>query len=188
MNRMPLPVIVRLESACSAVRRLPIAATALLALACGDGGTKGDAPSSGAPARSTQELPAELALSAEPAGARPIAEIIATLKDGGAVVARGRVGEEGKSTWFTLADDSLKACTEAGDDCPTPWDYCCATAEAKLKGMATVELRAGGALLDRSPLGFAGLDHLKEVVVAGEATKDRSGNVTIVANGIWVKK
>jgi hypothetical protein len=161
------------------------------AFGCG-GAEERSNPSAGAPSGSAPAgaptLPAQLVLAAEPAGARPIAEIIATLTAPAAVVARGRVGEEGKQSWFTLADAAIKPCTETGDECPTPWDYCCTSNEDKAKNMATVELHAGGKLLEQSPLGFAGLDHLKEVVVTGQATKDDGGNVTIVASGIWVKE
>ena len=160
----------------------------IVAAVCGCGGNAESPKPSGSPPAVAGALPASLTLAAEPTGARPIAEIIATLTSPAAVVARGRVGEEGTSTWFTLADNAIKPCTETGDECPTPWDYCCTSNEDKTKNMATVELHADGKLLDASPLGFAGLDHLKEVVVTGQATKDGGGNVTIVASGIWVKK
>jgi hypothetical protein len=129
-----------------------------------------------------------LALASEPAGAKPLGEVIAAQQGSGPVVARGRVGEDGGgSSWFTLVDPSLKSCVEIGDECKTPWDYCCTPNDVKKQQMANVELRVGGELVEHAVLGWRGLDHLKEVVVAGQATKDGAGNVTIVASGIWVK-
>jgi hypothetical protein len=171
----------------------PLRAAALLSLlligAAGCGEDDPPAPAGGGAATDGAPLPDSLALASEPSGARPIGEVIASLQqDRAAVVARGRVGEEGaSSSWFTLADGSLKSCVETGDACETPWDYCCTPNDVKQKQMATVELRVGGALVDRSVIGWHGVDHLKEVVVAGQATKDSGGNVTIVASGIWVK-
>lgn len=168
-------------------------AAVLLAFATGGCGDSPPAATSGTGAGATKPtasatLSDSLSLATEPAGAKPIAEVIAGLTaNTAAVVARGRIGEEGKSSYFTLADGSLKACTEMGDECPTPWDYCCTSAEDKKLNMATVELRVAGELVEASVLGFHGLDHLKEVVVTGEAKKDSAGNVTIVASGIWVK-
>ena len=38
---------------------------------------------------------------------------------------------------FSIVDDSLKACSDIeGDNCPTPWDYCCET--DKLPGAITL--------------------------------------------------
>jgi len=129
-----------------------------------------------------------LALASEPAGAKPVGEVIAAQQGSGPVVVRGRVGEDGgSSSWFTLVDPSLKDCVQIGDECKTPWDYCCTPNDVKKQQMANVELRVGGELVEHAVLGWRGLDHLKEVVVAGQATKDGAGNVTIVASGIWVK-
>ena len=165
-----------------------LALLALVPCGCGDSPST-TTPDGGGATNPTASatLPDALSLATEPAGAKPIAEVIAGLTANAAVVARGRVGEEGNSSYFTLADGSLKACTEMGDECPTPWDYCCTSADDKKLNMATVELRVGGELIEKSVLGFHGLDHLTEVVVTGEAKKDSAGNVTIVASGIWVK-
>ncbi len=156
---------------------------------CGDkqpaGGGANPAATATAP---TAALPASLALASEPAGAKLIGEIVAGLAASGPVVARGRVGVEGSTdAYFTLADPSLKDCVTIGDHCPTPWDYCCTPADEMAKQSATVEFHVGGKRASGSVIGFHGIDHLKEVVVTGEATKDDAGNVTIVASGIWVK-
>ena len=146
-------------------------------------GTAGGSQKSDAPAPFDA-----LALASEPAGAKPLGEVIAAQQGSGPVVARGRVGEDGGgSSWFTLVDPSLKDCIQIGDECKTPWDYCCTPNDVKKQQMANVELRVAGELVEHAVLGWRGLDHLKDVVVAGQATKDSAGNVTIVATGIWVK-
>lgn len=160
-------------------RLVPFALAALLAACGGD-----PAPT---PPAASAAIPDSFALASEPAGARPLADVIAGLAGSAEVVARGNVGQEGGAAYFTLADPSLQSCIDMGDECKTPWDYCCTSADEQKSKMATVELRSGGTLIDGSVLGWNGLDHLKEVVVSGTATKDAAGNVTIVAKGIWVK-
>jgi len=142
-----------------------------------------------APAR-TASLPAAMALAAEPAGARPVKDVVLAAKTGDEVVVAGRVGVEGSDrAYFTLVDPSLKACSETPleDPCETPWDFCCSPPEELAKVSALVQFRDGTELFPGSVLGFDGLDHLKSVVVKGKAEKDSSGNLTVVAGGIFVK-
>lgn len=160
----------------------------LLAGCGGDpGGSTGGGDASSTPAvRAT--LPEALALQAEPSDAKSVAAVVAELNGKAPVVVRGRVGIEGKEqAWFTLVDLAQKGCVDMGDECKTPWDYCCTPADVLAKESATVEFRSEGKLAKGCALGFHGLDHLKEVVVRGEASKDAAGNVTIVADGVWVK-
>lgn len=168
----------------------------LAALAgCGDGAPTGGGASNASNASSSRlsaggkaALPANVALSSEPAGAKGVGETIEALAAAGPVVMRGRVGVEGSdSAYFSLVDLAQKGCIEMGDECPTPWDYCCTPAEVMAKQSATVEFRVDGKLATGSVLGVHGIDHLKEVVVTGEASKDSAGNVVVVASGIWVK-
>ncbi len=168
---------------------------AFLATACGGGGAgSSSAPDASSASGSSPSasgkaaLPASVALRAEPAGAKGVGEAIEALAATGPVVMRGRVGIEGSdSAYFSLVDLSQKGCIEMGDECPTPWDYCCTPADVMAKQSATVEFRVDGKLATGSVLGVHGIDHLKEVVVTGEASKDSAGNVVVVASGIWVK-
>ena len=160
---------------------------ALLAIPCACGGGS-SAPS--ATAASKAALPARLALAAEPAGARPVKEVVRDAKSGDDVVVSGRVGIDGSDrAYFTLVDPSLKACSETPlkDPCKTPWDFCCSPPDELAKLSALVQFREGDALYPGNVLGFDGLDHLKNVVVKGKADKDSSGNLTIVASGIYVR-
>lgn len=162
-----------------------------LALACGICGAcaKDEGGSAAAPpVTASATIPASFALASEPEGAKPVKEIVASAKSGDDVVAVGRVGIEGtEESYFALVDRSLKPCTDMGDECKTPWDYCCTAPDEMAKLSATVEFRDATKRYAGSALGFHGLDHLKEVVVKGKAKKDSAGNLTIVASGIWVK-
>ena len=101
----------------------------------------------------------------------------------------GRVKDiHDRTAGFTIADKSLKPCNEReGDDCKTPWDYCCEPVEELKVGTANVEFREAGKVVRASMKGFHGIDHLKEVVVVGKPEKDAEGNVTVVAKGVYVK-
>lgn len=167
----------------------PAALAAALALgACGGGESPAEQAKQGA--ASTARLPASLALPGEPAGARSVKEVVAGAKAGDEVVVSGRVGVEGSDrAYFTLVDSSLQACSETAlnDPCETPWDFCCSPPDELSKLSALVEFRDGAGLYPGSVLGFAGLEHLKGVVVKGKASKDSGGNLTVVASGIFVK-
>lgn len=171
----------------TAAPRITALMLALLATACGESGHAGSGGSSNSSVGKAA-LPASFALSSEPVGAKGVGATIEGLAAPGPVVMRGRVGIEGSdSAYFSLVDLSQKGCIEMGDECPTPWDYCCTPADVLAKQSATVEFRVDGKLAAGSVLGVHGIDHLKEVVVTGEASKDAGGNVVVVASGIWVK-
>jgi|RhiMethySRZTD1v2_1073278.scaffolds.fasta_scaffold623516_2 hypothetical protein len=140
-------------------------------------------------ANAASSLPPAFALAAEPAAAKPVKDAVANAKSGEELVVVGRVGEAGaERAFFTLVDLGVVTCKERpGDTCPTPWDYCCEPAEELAKSSATIEFRNGAKPYAGSILGFHGLDHLSTVVVKGKAEKDSSGNLTIVADGVWVK-
>lgn len=135
-------------------------------------------------------LPDSYWLKAEPAGAKPAAEVREHAKTGDQVVVTGIVGgvatpfTEGVAA-FTIVDKSAKPCTP--DECPTPWDFCCEDKTKLTKAMVTIEFREKGAAIKTSARGFHGLDHMKHVVVAGEAKRDEAGNVVVVATGIFVQ-
>lgn len=166
----------------------PALVTVLCLGACGGGDSNALHGAQGS--TSTARLPASLALSGEPAGARSVKEVVAAAQAGDEVVVSGRVGVEGSDrAYFTLVDSSLQACSETAlnDPCETPWDFCCSPPDELSRLSALVEFRDGAALYPGSVLGFAGLEHLKGVVVKGKASKDAGGNLTVVASGIFVK-
>src|SRR5690606_36460413 len=88
---------------------------------------------------------------------------------------------------FTLVDRSLPACTDIpGDKCPTPWDYCCTT--DKLPGATTLVkvVDDQGQVVTTGAQELLGVDELQTVVVRGKASKDDVGNITVLAEQIYV--
>jgi hypothetical protein len=149
---------------------------ALLALAaCGPDA----APSAPEPARGLRD---DLFATTPPAGARPLSEARRSAKAGQDVVLEGRIGGrqqpfvEGRAM-FTLVSSELKACDEnPGDDCSTPWDYCCESKESLLAHTATVRVvDAKGEIVGTSLLGTRGLKPGARVVVAGRVHATENG-------------
>jgi hypothetical protein len=136
------------------------------------------------------QLPDRFWLETAPPGAKPVAEVREKAKAGEKVVVAGVVGGTKKPfidgvAAFTIVDASAKKCTP--DECEAPWDYCCEPPDSLSKKMVTIEFRDGASPIRTSARGFHGLDHMKDVVVTGEVTRDEAGNVSLSATGIHVK-
>lgn len=89
---------------------------------------------------------------------------------------------------FSIVDPSLKACSDIeGDQCPTPWDYCC---ETELKtGTALVKLvDQEGNVINTDARELLALKELQTVVARGKAQRDDAGNLTVLATGIHVRE
>jgi hypothetical protein len=133
-------------------------------------------------------------LEAEPAGVKGVKALKVDSKDGEEIVAEGRIGGdtspwiEGQSA-FLIVDKSLKPCNEKDDDaCPTPWDYCCDTDELPSCKALVKIVDASGKPLATDARKLLGLKELQTVVVRGTAKRDEAGNLTVLANGIFVRK
>jgi hypothetical protein len=132
-------------------------------------------------------------LAAEPAGAKGAAEVIEKAAAGDEVVVVGRIGGD-VTPWiegaaaFLIVDPSLPACNDKpGDNCPTPWDYCCDTDKLP-KLRTTVKLvDQDGKLLQTDAREMLGVKELQTVVVRGRADRDDSGNLTILADSLFVR-
>ncbi|MCE9593646.1 MAG: hypothetical protein K8S98_05585 [Planctomycetes bacterium] len=165
---------------------LPIAVVGLGLVACSDS-KKSASASVELP---TSALPENYHLAAEPANARDVLIAKTELKDGEPVVLRGRVQDfvNGMAA-FTLTDGALKSCDQEGPmkSCETPWDYCCTDPAELNAASAVIEFRDGEAVRRTDARGFHGLDHLKWVTVKGIAKTDDKGNLTVIADGIYVK-
>jgi hypothetical protein len=128
----------------------------------------------------------------EPTGAKSVIDVRKGAKDGEEVVVVGKVGGEKRPfvkdrAAFTVVDLSLKSCDEIpGDNCPTPWDYCCAPnlAEARL---LVKFLDEQGKTLPTDARQLVGLKELQTVVVRGKARRDDAGNLTVVATGLYAR-
>jgi hypothetical protein len=129
----------------------------------------------------------------EPAGAKGVKEVKATSKDEEEVIVVGRIGGdvnpwiEGQAA-FLIVDPSLKPCNEKDDDaCPTPWDYCCDTDQLpECKAMVKVG-GPDGKTVATDARQLLGLKELQTVVVHGRAKRDEAGNLTVLADGVFVR-
>lgn len=135
-------------------------------------------------------LEGRLILNAEPAGGVAIRGMKESVKDGEDVVIHGRIKDFlGGFAGFTIVDEEMKHCAERhGDQCKTPWDYCCMDKNDMVACTVSVEVHEGGMPVKQSLNGMAGMNQLADVVVKGKATKSSDGNVIVVADGIFVKK
>jgi hypothetical protein len=136
---------------------------------------------------------AEYLLAAEPAKAQSILQVREESKNGDEVVLVGRIGGdvnpwvEGRAA-FSLVDLSARACSDIpGDTCPTPWDYCCET-DKLVKGKTLVKFVGGdGKPLATDARELLGVKELDTLVVQGQAQRDESGNLTILASKVFVR-
>ena len=131
-------------------------------------------------------------LTSEPAGAVSVLELRNNGKDNDEIVIHGRIG--GVQPWveglsvFTLVDSSFPSCNEIPDDeCPTPWDYCCEPDLESKTALVKVVDQHG------KPLGVGaqellGLKELQNVVVQGKVQLDSSGNLSVVASGVYIRQ
>ena len=113
---------------------------------------------------------------------------------GSEVVMVGRIGGsldpwiDGRAA-FNIVDRSVKACSDIpGDTCPTPWDYCC-TRDDLPGAMALVKVvDSSGRLLAADARSLFGMKELQTVYVRGTASKDKNGNLVVLATAVYVKK
>lgn len=166
-------------------RILAIAIVPALLAGCG-----GD--SSEPEAATTPAADATYLATVEPSGARDVIQARESAKDGDEVTVVGRIGGsvdpwiDGRAA-FTIVDPSLKACSDIpGDGCPTPWDYCC---EASIgESSATVKVvDEKGDLVKADARELLNVKELDTVVVQGKAQRDEAGNLTVLAERVYVR-
>jgi hypothetical protein len=93
---------------------------------------------------------------------------------------------------FQIVDNSIKACsddTPEGEDCgcATPWDYCCET-EKLPNAMAFIRFNDNqGNVHMLGAKSLFPVNELSTVVVKGIAKRDDAGNLTILADGIYIR-
>ena len=123
-----------------------------------------------------------------PAGAAEIHEVRASATPGeeitlhGRVMGRMRPFVDGRAA-FVLGDTTLLTpCNEKPDDsCPTPWDVCCDSAEAKRKGTATVQIIGDDGRVIAQPLREVyGMVELSTLTVRGTVADGSSEDALIV--------
>ncbi len=174
------------------MQRLALFATTLtlftLAAGCGVEQTSAPLPLPKAPSAS------QYLLSEEPQDAQDVIALRESAQDEDAVVVVGRIGGsrdpwvEGRAA-FSIVDLSLKACSDIeGDMCKIPWDYCC---ETDLLPKATVLVKViddSGSLVETDSRELLAVKELDTVIVDGAAKRDDAGNLTVLADKIFVKR
>ena len=100
----------------------------------------------------------------------------------GRVMGRTSVFVEGRAAFILGDPEKLTPCNEIpGDECPTPWDVCCDTKEAKREGTATIQIAGeDGRVLSGSLKGVGGLTELSRVIVQGTVDRASSAEALIV--------
>jgi hypothetical protein len=150
-------------------------------------GTAPNAPTSAAPSAEG----AAYRLASEPAGAKGVKETRADAKDDQEVTLVGRIGGdanpwvEGQAA-FVLMDSVLKPCS-ADEGCPTPWDCCCdPNLSPETKTLVKI-VDGSGKTVSMDAKKLLGLKELQTVVVHGRAKRDETGNLTVLADGVFVR-
>ena len=130
-------------------------------------------------------------LATEPAGAKGVKEARADAKDEQEVTLVGRIGGEA-NPWvegqaaFVVMDSVLKPCG-ADEGCPTPWDCCCdPNLSPETKAMVKI-VDGSGKTVAMDAKKLLGLKELQTVVVHGRAKRDEAGNLTVLADGVFIR-
>jgi hypothetical protein len=143
------------------------------------------APSANAVPNAHRE-PVAWLLTDAPADAVTVADIKPTTTEGDTVVLRGRIGGRKEpinpgAGVFVVVDPSVPSCDQIpGDNCPTPWDYCCEPRESLVANSATVQLVDADGNSIQADLTAAGLKPLDEVVIVGTIAARPSEQVLII--------
>jgi hypothetical protein len=152
-------------------------------------GTSNDSSSAGVPSAEG----ASYRLGAEPPGAKGVKEVRADAKDDEEITVVGRIGGdtnpwiEGQAA-FLVVDTALKPCNERDDDaCETPWDYCCDTDALPANKVMVKVVDESGKPLAVDARKLLGIKELQTVVVHGRAHRDQTGNLVVLADGIFVR-
>lgn len=146
--------------------------------------------------RATAGLPSRVLAATEPPGAKEVAAVKASAKEGDEVVVRGRVGGSSKPivagrAVFTLADrNALKACSEKeGDTCGTPWDYCCHSRDEISAATLTVQISDPEGRAIPANVEVSGVKPLAHVIVRGKVGPRPDPKVLVIeAASVFVVK
>ena len=133
-------------------------------------------------------------LAAEPAGAADVIKLRQDVQSGDEVVMVGRIGgslDPWVDGWaaFTIVDQSLKACSDIpGDACSKPWDYCCETEKLPSSTALVRIVDDQGQTIQADAKQLLNVQELSTVVIQGKAKRDESGNLMVLASGVFVKQ
>lgn len=133
---------------------------------------------------------AKYVLTSEPAGAVGVIKARAAAKDDQAVVVVGCTGAgegawiEGRSAFVLVDSSAALACADEGCE-----EGCTCHAEELADASTMVKfLDDQGRVLPVDSRQLLGLEEQQTVVVQGRAKRDSDGNLTVMANGIYVRR
>jgi hypothetical protein len=131
-------------------------------------------------------------LTDRPADAQGVAAARKSEAGEGEVAVEGLIGGSEKPfvegvAAFTIVDPAIPHCG-ADEGCPTPWDYCCNTDQLKDNTAVVKIVGADGKTLSKDARELLGVKELSKVVVRGKATQDDEGNLTVLADKVYVAK
>lgn len=164
-----------------------IALVFCIGLIVGCGGYHKQAPSDG-----DATLQKQFLLDKEPTGAKEVMDVVKSAKDGDEVVVVGMIGGDGQGkpfvenrAAFRMIDRSKTPCE--GDDCGNPW---CELDDADLKESTLfVEFVDGkGAVVEKDAAKGFDVKMTQVVFVRGKLQREKDGDLTVVANGLHVKR
>jgi hypothetical protein len=132
----------------------------------------------------------EYLLTSEPADALEILDAKEKAKDGEPIVVVGRLGGgikpwiEGRAA-FLLVDTRVEGCGE-GDKC----DENCPGCSKEMQEASTLVkiFDNDGKVLPVDTRQLLGVKELQTIVVRGKAQRDAAGNVTIAAQGVYIRR
>lgn len=148
----------------------------------------GDATSSGPHAATSG---GEFRLASEPSGALEVLDAKDQAKDGEPIVVIGRLGGglkpwiEGRAA-FLLVDTRILPACEEGDQCKEGCPDC--SREMLAASTMVKFLGDDGKTLPVDARKLLGVKEQETVVIEGVASRDKSGNVSIAAKGIYVRR
>lgn len=136
-------------------------------------------------------------LATEPAGAQNVIEVRQSSLDADEITIIGRIGGslnpwvEGRAA-FSIVDPTLLACSDDKADgepcsCTTPWDYCCETDKLPSAMVLVTFVEPDGSVVKQSAQDVFNIEELQTVVIRGTAQRDDSGNLTVLATGMFVR-
>jgi hypothetical protein len=175
------------------MRRIDVARLVVgLTLAFGIAGC-GKTPVAGKPSAAPVETTAvSYLVKEEPAGALGVADARQSKEAVEEITVVGRIGGSGKpfvegAAAFTIVDPSVPHCSDE-EGCPTPWDYCCQTDVLPTSTALIKVVDPQGQLVAEDARKLLGVKELAMVVVHGKAERDEKGNLTVLADQVFVKE
>ena len=163
-------------------------------VACGDSGS-GDSVST-EPGGATLDPGIEaVLLDAAPEGAVAVSEARKSAKPGDSITVTGKIAgamnpfTEGYAS-LVLSDRELRTCDLIpGDECPTPWDACCADPDhIKAVRLTLQVVDAEGFPVAQGLKGVAGLEELSPLVATGTVAKESTPeNLIVTVSGLYAE-